>query len=445
MKKLFLLFTMLISTMTFMFADDETQRISLTLNIDNAANVVVLFNGEEETSLKDGVNKLEINPWSNMEIRAAEGCTLVSVTEGDGQQLTITDNSASKFIGDTPTEISFTIVTSKASKVNFTIDVDNIEKAKVIDVKYNPIKLEQGENELELDPSLFPLRISAQKYGDALYGVTMDGEPLEDYYGGYEVTPTEGCVIKIIADFPDVDYNVSFKLPEGVANFFTRVDVNGEAYTDFMNGMEVKCGSKVALYFNPDCWKNSEEDEEERYAVQINGKDTAWFGPGFSFIVKDDTTVEVIKAVPADMITVTIDIDVPRNVTVYRTREYYDDIMDLKEGENTVELPKENATIVIVVQDEDDEAGCAIEGVTVNGKPKNVEYSNYLELKDLEEGDIIKIFTKGYSTGVESIAIDDTTDKAASTIYTLDGKRVRDMKALPKGIYIVDGKKVMIR
>lgn len=444
MKKLFLLITILASSVAA-FADDETEMINLTLNIDNASNVSVSFNGVEAEDLQDGVNQLEIFPWSNMSISAVDGCTLVSVTDEQGVELTVDNNSVSKFISDTPTSLSYTVVTDRnMEKINFTIEIDNPAAVKIVDKNFETIKVEKGSNPIELESSRLPLIIDSAEYGTELYRVSVNEEPIPYYYG-YLVTPVDNCILKIEACFPDIAMTVDFKIPENLSDFFTMVTVDNNKYADYKNGFEAKCGSKIQLFYNPACWKEN-EDGESSVHVKINDVIPSWFGPGYSFTLKEATTIEVEGALLAEMISITLDIDNPQNVTVYRGNEYYRDVLELKPGENTVELPEEDARVVVMAN-QSEEVECGIEGVTINGRPKNVEYNNYIEINNLDAGDIVKVFTKGYSVGVGTDKI--TGSDETLIIYTIDGKRVpvterKSLKTLSKGIYIVNGKKMLV-
>lgn len=425
-------------------AQDEPQMIKLTFDVDDASRIVIAINGEELENLQDGINNVEINPWSNLSIAAAEGCILKSITDGEGEDLPVYDNFYSKFIGDDVPEYTFVITTARESNVKFIIEVDNPEKVSCSTRNYEPLTLTKGSNDFELPESSFPIIIGPAKYGQELYSVTMDGEAIPYNYG-YAVTPNEGSTITITADFPDMDCTVEFTAADGIKDFFTAIEVNSENVTDFANGITVICGDEIKLYFNQYCWQTA--DEGEPVEVSINGVKTSWFGPGYSFVVKDNTTVKVDQAVPVDMIPVTIDIDNPKNVIVYRCNTFFRDILTLSAGENTVELPKEYASIVIEAV-EDPEVECKIDGVTINGRPKNVEYYNYMELSDLDANDKIVIYTQGFTiTAIEEFEADDIRND----IYTMSGMRIisnatlEEVSRLPEGIYIFNGKKIMVK
>lgn len=444
-KQLLFLLITLVSIQVSAVAQDALESVSLTFDIDDAARVRISVNGEELEELQSGINKVEVNPWSNLEIAPDEGCVLVSVADADGVVLTLSGNAFRQFIGDSFTEATYKVTTAFDSGISFTIEVDNPDKVSCSTKDYQPILLNAGKNEISLSSSELPLMIGAAKYGQEIYSVTMDGEE-QPYNYGYAVTPAMGSVIVITADFPDKECRVEFLTSEGIVGFFTAIEVNSEDIDDFANGITVKCGDQIKLYFNQYCWLTA--DEGTPIKVTINGEETSWFGPGYSFTIKENTVVNVEQAVPTEMIPVTIDIDNPKNVIIYRNSNFFKDILSLSEGMNSVDLPKEYANLVIESV-ENSEIECRIDGVTVNGRPKNVEYYNYMEIEDLDEDDKVVIYTSGFgSTDVTDLTIDNSECVDIYNIYGVMVKSNATMEqtlSLPKGLYIRGNQKIIIK
>lgn len=373
----------------FMHADDEVPTAALTFVVDDVDRVEISVTGEALTGLHNGANTVDVMQWSNISIAPKAGCSIKSVVNSQGQEMTITNGSVDFMVYEATPE-TYTITSEKSSEVKFTIDVDNPNKVTVVDRNYSPIALQVGDNQLEVSELNLPIMIGPAVYGDELYQVFLDEEELTPYYGSYVVTPTENSVIRIIANFPDIDCAVSFTYPEGIAHFFTGVSVNDEEVALTNNAITVKCGDKVALYFNASCW----DTEDAPVIVKINGVEAQWFGPGYTFVVKANTTVEVAQASAVQMTTVTLEVDNPANVVAYRVDKEYRDVIALAEGPNTVELPVEYANLVITnVQVGEDES--KITGVTINGTPKSVPYYNEVEIKNLDPNDEVKVFTEG--------------------------------------------------
>lgn len=322
----------------------------------------------------------------------------------------------------------------------FTIEVDKPSEVSVLDCNYKSISLSEGVNEISMPQSELPLIIGSVNYGQDLYSVTLDGVEQTFNYG-YSVMPKDGSKIVIIAEFPEKDCTLTFEQAEDIGRFFTDIQVNGQSAGDFSNELTVRCGDNVSLYYNPACWED--EQSGTPLTVTIDGKTPAWFGPGYSFVVKHDTKIIVEQAVRKPEITVNVNIDNPDNVIVYRVSESYYDVLELEAGANTVTVPADEPSMTIIAVSDD----CSIEGVTVNGRPRTVEYSNYFSLTGLEEGDEVGIFTAG-TTSVDKVT---TTDEISGNVYTISGTLIisnatpADIARLPKGVYICNGKKLMIR
>ena len=341
---------------------------------------------------------------------------------------------------DEKTEETLTITSEKEGEVAFTIEVDKPSEVSVLDCNYKSISLNEGVNEMSMPQSELPLIIGSVNYGQDLYSVTLDGVEQTFNYG-YSVMPKDGNKIVIIAEFPEKDCTLTFEQAEDIGRFFTDIQVNGQSAGNFGNELTVRCGDNVSLYYNPACWED--EQSGTPLTVTIDGKTPAWFGPGYSFVVKHDTKIIVEQAVRKPEITVNVNIDNPDNVIVYRVSESYYDVLELEAGANTVTVPADEPSMAIMAVNDD----CSIEGVTVNGRPRTVEYSNYFSLTGLEEGDEVGIFTAG-TTSVDKVT---TTDEISGNVYTISGTLIisnatpADIARLPKGVYICNGKKLMIR
>lgn len=427
-----------------MFADDDVAMASLTFNVDDAARIAISINGEEVTDLKTGPNVLDVMQWSNITIAPKEGCTLLSVVNSQNEAMSIGNDGSVTFMVYEATPETYTITSEKPSDVKFIIEIDNPEKVNVIDKDYKTITLTAGINNLEMSSLKFPILIGAKNYGDELYEVLYNDVEVESYYGSYSVTPEDNGIIKILADYPDKDCKVEFSYPDGVSKFFTAVTVNGDPVAKFNGEIDVKCGDKVALFYNPSCW----DTEENPIIVEINGKAAEWFWSGYSFMVKEDTKVSIVQAVAVDMITVTVEADNPANIVVYRVDKDYNDIINLSKGVNTVELPEEDARLIITNVEKDGEES-KITGITVNGTPKTVSYYNEFELKNLDPNDEVKIFTEGNFESDPDTGLGVNTIHSAQKIdgvYNLMGVKVAEnAENLPAGIYVVNGKKIAVK
>lgn len=440
MKKLILMLLVTVFTGMTTFGQEE-DLIKLTFNVDDPTRVQISLFSEVQEGLKAGDNVFYVNPWSNIEIAATEGCVLTSVVKSNGDSLSVSNsNTVGIFVSDEIKEETYTITSALQGMISFTIEIDNPSKVSVTDKNFTSISLEEGINNITVSESNLPLYVGVAEYGESIYSVTLDGEEVPYSYG-YSLMPTNGSEIVITADFPEKDCTLTFEYNEGIEKFFTAVLVNENETGNFQDGITVRCGDNVALYYNPAFWLT--EDEGQPIIIKINGETPDWFGPGYSFTVRDNTTITVEQAAKAPEISINLDIDYPGNVVLYRVSEMYKDVISLNAGSNTVSLPQNNAALVITIANEE----CRIEGVTVNDRPKNVDYYNYFEVTDLEDGDIVKIFTYGESDIKEITA----TTELYGDVYSINGIRIltnatpEDISELLKGIYICKGHKFSVK
>lgn len=440
MKKSILLLLVTLFAGIAAFGQEEDQ-IKLTFNVDDPARVQISIFSEVQEGLQAGDNVFYVDPWTNVEIAAVEGSVLTSVVNSSGESLSVSDsNTVGIFVSDGITEETYTVTSALEGMVSFSIEVDEPSKVSVTDKNFTAVPLEAGINEMTVSENNMPLYVGAAEYGESIYSVTLDGEEVPYNYG-YSIMPTQGSVVVITVEFPDKDCTVTFESADGIEDFFTAVLVNDTGADSFLDGMTVRCGDNVALYYNPSFWLT--EDEGDPVVVKINGETPGWFGPGYSFTVRDNTTVTVEQAVRAPEISVTVDIDNPANIILYRVSDMYKDVVNLSTGVNTVSLPRDNASLVIAIAKDE----YRIDGVTVNDRPRSVDYYNYVEVSDLEDGDVVKIFTFGDS------AVDGTTavSELSGDVYSIDGIKVltgatsEEISALPRGLYICNGHKFVVR
>lgn len=79
------------------------------------------------------------------------------------------------------------------------------------------------------------------------------------------------------------------------------------------------------------------------------------------------------------------------------------------------------------------------------GSAKSVSFKNKKTLADYAAATNIRVYVElsGTTTGIGSVNVD-KNNKADNAVYNLQGQRV-DGKSLPKGIYIKNGKKFMVK
>lgn len=357
MKKFFTLF--ILSVLAYATAS----AVDVRLDIDDPQRVIVMVNDDTQSGLTSGLNTLDVESGSYVQVEAASGCTLVSVTEvngsysydmpiyaEDGRQFSII-NVYSDY-GDT-----YVVRTASSGDIRTatcTIDVDDASKVKVIRVSDEAvIDLTDGANTYSFDPaSETGLRI--QPVDKALYAVTLDGTPVESNGYSYSVTLVPDCTLKIEANYPDKDYAVHLLYTgDDAEDFISGVDVDGRPVFNYNDpSFTVKAGSEVKLY--------GRTNEYEVDEFTINGTSQSFFNP-FTFIVTEETTVSITVHKYASF-KMTVNVDDPARVHAYRGYSYNGDEYTLTAGANTVEVIR-NTPIISLVPAE----GCYLKSVTVDG------------------------------------------------------------------------------
>ena len=98
------------------------------------------------------------------------------------------------------------------------------------------------------------LVITNANYGDApIYKVTLDGNDVASSGGQYFVTLTDGCVVDIQADYPDVSYPVKFNFSnEAAKGVISKVMANGVEVKNYNDAdFKLKAGTKIVINFRP--------------------------------------------------------------------------------------------------------------------------------------------------------------------------------------------------
>jgi hypothetical protein len=434
--------TTLLSIMLCVLAafSQSSDEVTLTLIIDNVEHVTIDKYGEEITGLVSGENVLSVSPWTNLAITAKDGFTLESVTNAADEAQAITNHkSCSVFIMEE--DETLTITTGEESVVNFTINVDDASVVSISDAQWNRVNITNGENHLSLSASQLPIGITSTNW-QPFYLVTLDGEEVA-YNWGYSIQPSEGSIIEIRTQYPDEDYAVTFTYAKpSNSDFFCAVYVDNSPI-DFANGFSAKAGSKIALYYNTGLWYNTQEDSDYPLTVTLNGEKFEWFGSGSSFILSKPTVVEVAEASRKETIQVRLKIDDKDAVVVYRGSDSNKDIVAMHSGFNDITIGADDARIVIETSDD----SYKILTASINDEDVDVNYYNYIELSDLQANDSIVIGTNSPNSGVNV----DINDNRSYSVYTLTGIRLfddatsEDINNLPAGLYIINGKKVIIK
>ncbi len=357
MKKLLLLF------FASVLGCATATAIDVRLDIDDASRALVYLNDDLVTNLATGLNTFDVERGTYVRVQAAEGCTLVSVTEtNDGWESAMPIHAEDgKQFCDIPVYSDYgdvyvvkTASSSDTRTATCTIDVDNAALVKVVRVSDDSaITLANGSNEYTFDPDK-EAQLLIKPVDKPLYAVTVDGTPATSNGYSYTVTLTPGCTVSIKAEFPDVDCPVHIVVTgDDAEDFISGADVNGRPVFDYASStFSVKAGSELLLY--------ARTNEYEMLDCKVNGVALGFSNPFPVFVTEETTiTISVQKYVSFKM---TVNIDDPARAHVYKGYSYNNEEYTLQAGANTVEVLR-NTPIISIVPAE----GCYLKSVTVDG------------------------------------------------------------------------------
>jgi len=357
MKKLFTL--LIIAVLSAASAAALTVR----LDIDDIGRVAVVHNDAEVADLQSGYNELTVEAGDYLYVASRPGCSLVSVKEtNDGYESDMQINAEDgrqvcriptySDYGDTYVVVSASQADTRTAKC--TIKIDDPAKVKVTrTADESTVELISGDNEFKFDPQT-ETTLTVAPVDKLLYAVTVDGEPAQFNGYSYTVTLTDGCTVDIQADYPDKDCPVKFVLSgDDVENFISNVSVDNLTVLDYMSdSFTVKAGSELTVRANTTEWEVTE--------CSVNGKPATFSNP-FNITITDATTI-VITVRKYATFPMTIIVDDPARVHIYRGYHYNNDEFELSAGSNTVDVLRATPIVSIVPAE-----GCHIESLNADG------------------------------------------------------------------------------
>lgn len=539
MKKLYSLgFLFLVGMLCF-----SARAISFTFKVNMPDQVTVQLNYADATL--DGettVFTCDENANFSINLKNSSEYIITDFTASDGSTPSNYQTSAYCYPMDGVT-YTMTVASKESLRTgSFTLKIDDPSK---VQIRYSGGSYDQinttnlkGDNEpntIKYNPATETgIDISAATYGSSLYKVTLDGNDVPANYGSYNVPLTQGCVVAVEANYPDLPCTVtlSYATPEG-AGAITGAKINDQAVDITSGTITAKLGDKLELTANTDAYKLN--------SLTVNGTvNTNVYWP-WSTTLTGDTEI-VVDATLKGMIDFVLNIDDPDNVYVWHSQyagynpddamkglvagdnnmEFPDDnlylsfspkagcsivsVLDadgsnlgtssiivrkgmkvyvttdrikldqtatlwiddisvaqymnaelnlgsdrisyqgkLKTGDNTIEFSEQYNTLMVSWYV--DPSNNPVNKLTLNGEIQNPMYdgSNNYEIH-LQPGDVIKVFLVSDPAGVESIVADGSS--ADAPVYNMSGVmvgRLGDAASLPAGLYICDGKKILVK
>ena len=382
MKNIYSLFLTMLFCIVGMTANAAD--IKLTIDVDDASRVGIKITDAnyvyQEQTVVTGTNEYTVPACSTVKVYAKEGALITNIKN------TLASNDICNGYYDTyevytfDSNMSISIKSAKEDDVftgSFKINVDNPNavSASLSGTNRN-IALQKGANTVKYAPEKETEVYINSSSGTPLYKVMNNGAEIKNA-GGYAI-PTKDANIEVISVWPDdVKFNMSFSYNnEDAKNAISAVSVNYEPISDFTNGFEVKGGASVSITFN-----TSEYNIE---SFKANGQNVSIYG-SYYFYATENVKFEV-NAKKFGNIKVNVSVDEPSNVIVYDGYAYQGKTIELKKGENTVEVV-ENGNNCITVEAN---SGCYLTSVTHNGEEK-YSYGSDVSVYDIKEGSTIVI------------------------------------------------------
>lgn len=304
----------------------------ITVKTNEYGNVLSVVKGENKLKLSsDGGFFLQVNNPDEYK--------LISLfRESDGKQYDVRNfQSCTVFGSEMKSGDSFSYVVVPISEFKaptFTIAVDNPDAVKV-SVNYVNVDMSTftpGEpKEIEMNNSTCTVGVSPAVYGDEIYKVTLNGEPLSSY--GY-ITARENDEIVVTADFPEVyrKININCTEPEAIKS----VTMAGIEVENWKDGFEAQEGKALNISFNYSFYSID--------GLDVNGvpAEAGSYTYSYSTKVYGDMDIDV-KATKYPTLSATVNVNNPDAVKFTLNSSP----VQLKEGANTIEFTANASNVVV--------------------------------------------------------------------------------------------------
>lgn len=382
MKKIYSFFLTMVMCIVGMTANAAD--IKLTVDVDDASRVGIKITDAnyeyQEKTVVTGTNEYTVPTYATVKVYAKEGALLSNIKNitysydilngyADTQEVYLYDSNMSISVKS--------VVEADVFTGSFKITVDDpYAVGATLSGTNRRISLEKGENTVKYSPEAETAVTLNSNSGTPLYKVTNNGAEVKNE-GGYSI-PTKDANIEVISVWPDdVKFKMSFSYNnEDAKNAISAVSVNYEPISDFTNGFEVKGGAPVTISFN-----TSEYNIE---SFKANGVAASVYG-SYYFYATEDVNFEV-NAKKFGNIKINVTVDEPENVIFYDGYAYQGKIIELKKGENTVEVADNGSACITVAAN----SGCFLTSVTHNGEEMSYNNSE-VSVYQIKEGSKIVI------------------------------------------------------
>lgn len=290
-------------------ADDVT----FTLKVDNPGSVTWQIGDDEGTLTEESTKFTCEDPgWGvYVTLQPTGDYNIVSVTDANGTSAGYVAVDYASFKAEANGEYTITTVDISATRTaSFTLNSDNYEAVVVSYPNGINIPLESNSQIIKFNPETENhVYVNAKDYDKPLFSVQVDGVSIEAPWGSYDVPITDGCVVDVVSEYPDIDFTVNITYGEGCEGFFSSASVNRVPVADFDGkSFTAKAGAYVTL---------RSDDDWILDKMTINGVNNPYYYGTYSFNISEDMEFYVEAHKPG-MVEFTIDIDNPEAVTVFQ-------------------------------------------------------------------------------------------------------------------------------
>ena len=382
----YFIFLMLLAFSSVNVKADTTVKIK----VDDVNRVSVKVNYMPVVNLANGINEVTVPQYGALTIEAKQGYYLKFVRKQNEKGEFVEQNisnltTCNVYVSEADNGALFTVNSADLAAArtgSCTVKVDKASKVRVSrNESHTSVALQNGKNTVKWIPNTEKtLVITNANYGDApIYKVTLDGNDVASSGGQYFVTLTDGCVVDIKADYPDVSYPVKFNFTdENAKGVISKVMADGMEVKNYNDAdFKLKAGTKLSLTF-----------DQNNYALdafKVNGTAVTVYG-NYECYVKDNLVFDVQSHKYATVKAV-LTVDNAANITAYEGQSYNNKVITLQNGSNNIELGEKNNLIQIKPN-----SGCKIESLKVNGNPVTANYEGAYEIR-LTDGMSIEVTT----------------------------------------------------
>ncbi len=347
---------------------------SVTLKIDDASRVKVEIDYVEQTIVTgDNVFEYDPNSYGYMQISGKNGDYGLSnvhavYADGSAEDVYMYSGIAGISLSSYGDGAVYTVTSFSYAELRTATCTVNVDDASKVSFQRgnSTLTLVNGDNTIAFIPEGSSAEtFSIRGTSGSLYQVLVNGTAAStDWSGSYTISPAAGDLIKIEANFPDVDVPVKFiAVNEGTEGFVTNVKVDGETVANHWDeNFSVKLGSTLE-------WTPNETDYKLN-TIWKNGATSYLYECRSITVLTTDSVIIKYDATKYASFNITVNIDHADRLTLYKKVNYSQvEITGLVDGANTIELSEACSGLSFKAL-----GGCWVESFT---DAEGTEYKDY--------------------------------------------------------------------